>query len=49
MAAEWRAQRADREAYQVHGARHIGGSGGLPPRKILNCTPSEIVSGAILG
>ena len=27
-------------------ARHVGGSGGMPPRKILNFRP-EIVSGAI--
>ena len=28
-------------------ARHVGVSGGMPPRKILNFRPSEIVSGAI--
>ena len=27
----------------------LGGSGGMPPRKILDFRPSEIVSGAILG
>ena len=28
-------------------ARHLGGFGGMPPRKILDFRPSEIVSGAI--
>ena len=27
----------------------LGGSGGMPPRKIFDFRPSEIVSGAVLG
>ena len=34
--------------YSVQSAL-LGGSGGMPPRKILNFRPSVIISGAVLG
>ena len=38
-----------RHLVKAHEARPLGGSGGMPPKKILNFRPSEIVSDAILG
>ena len=35
--------------YKVHKACSVGGSGGIPPGKILNIRPSEMVSDAQLG
>ena len=33
--------------YNAREARVLGGSGGMPPRKILDFKPSEVVSNAI--